>query len=155
MVTEKNVINGKYGRVWVNGYEMLIVKSFSLELKISRETVKGTGKRANKKVYRETDYEITGKLKVGKVDSMGIKQFMDNLKAGIDEAVSIDASLQDPNQYEGQIETSSFEAYLTDLPLQSWEEGKFTDTEISFSVDPSTFDFSAFISSGRDDILSK
>lgn len=153
--TEQNVINGKYGRVWINGYEMLIVESFNLDLKIDRETIKGTGKRASKKVYRETDTEITGKLKVKSVDSMGLKAYIRNLKKGIDEPITIEASLSDPNIYNGQIETTSFEAYITDMPLQAWENGSFVEREISFSVDPSTFDFDALISTGRDDMLTK
>lgn len=153
--TEQNVINGKYGRVWINGYEMLIVESFNLDLKIDRETIKGTGKRASKKVYRETDTEITGKLKVKSVDSMGLKAYIRNLKKGIDEPITIEASLSDPNIYNGQIETTSFEAYITGMPLQAWENGSFVEREISFSVDPSTFDFDALISTGRDDMLTK
>ena len=45
MADEHNTINGKYGRVWVGGYEMMMVESFELKRKISREVQKGTGKR--------------------------------------------------------------------------------------------------------------
>ena len=60
MADEHNTINGKYGRVWVGGYEMMMVDSFELKRKIDREVQKGTGKRANKKVYRLKDSEISG-----------------------------------------------------------------------------------------------
>ena len=99
MATESNTINGKYGRVWVGGYEMMMVDSFELKRKIDREVQKGTGKRANKKVYRLKDTEISGKLKVKRIDNMGIREYNKKLDKGVDEPVVIEASLQDPNQY--------------------------------------------------------
>ena len=154
MADEHNTINGKYGRVWVGGYEMMMVESFELKRKISREVQKGTGKRANKKVYRLKDTEVSGKLKAKRIDDMGVREYSKKLDKGIDEPVVIEASLQDPNQYEGQFETVSFEAYIEgDLDIISWENEKYCDIELSFNVDPSTLDWDALIDTGRQDML--
>ena len=63
---------------------------------------------------------------------------------------------QRTNQYDGQIETVSFEAYIEgDLDILSWENEKYCDIEISFNVDPSTLDWDALIDTGRQDMLAK
>lgn len=156
MVDELNTINGKYGRVSINGYEMLMVESFDLKRKIDREVQKGTGYRANVKKYRLKDTEISGKLKVKKVDNMGLREYNKQLDKGIDTPITVEASLVDPAQYEGQIEAVSFEAYIEgDLDILSFENEKYADIEISFFVDPSTLDWDALIDTGRQDILTK
>ena len=87
---------------------------------------------------------------------MGKREYNKKHDKGIDEPVVIEASLQDPNQYEGQIETVSFEAYIEgDLDILSWENEKYCDIEISFNVDPSTLDWDALIDTGRQDMLAK
>lgn len=154
MVNESNTINGKYGRLWIGGYEMLMVESFELKRKIDREVQKGTGKRANVKKYRLKDTEISGKLKVRKIDNMGIREYCKQLDKGIDEPIIMEASIQDPAQFEGQIETISFEAFIEgDLDILSFENEKYADIEISFKVDPSTLDWNALIDTGRQDML--
>ena len=155
-LNESNVINGKYGRVWVGGYEMMMVESFELKRKIDREVIKGTGKRANRKVYKLKDTEISGKLKVKRIDNMGIREYNKQLDKGIDEPVVIEVSLEDPNQYNNEQETISFEAYLEgDLDLLSFENEKYSDIEISFYVNPATLDWNSIIDGNRQDMLAK
>lgn len=144
---EKNTINGKYGVVEINGYEMLRVEKLEVNAKINREKIKGTGHRANKSISRMTDTEYDGSCKVTQVSNLGMREYIRNVSKGIDEPAYFHVYNVDPNAYEGQVESASFEAYFTDLPLIGWENGKILEKEFKFDV--SEFDYDSIIDAGE------
>lgn len=155
-VDEKNVINGKFGRVIVNGYEMFAVEEASLEIKIDREVIRGTGLRAAIKYYKMKDFEVSGKFKVKKVDNMGMREYLDALKSGSDPEVLIEMATSDPAQYNGQEEHISFMAQLEGtLKLMEWQNMNPVDQEYSFQVNPASIDWPSVIDGERQDIFVK
>ena len=111
-----------------------------------------------KKCDEELFFYLIDKFPLGFSEQPKMSELLKAMNNLIYECVVIDGnkSLQDPNQYDGQIETVSFEAYIEgDLDILSWENEKYCDIEISFNVDPSTLDWDALIDIGRQDMLTK
>lgn len=133
----KNVCNGQFGRVWINGVELFMVQSFSAELKMDLEELKANG--SWEKGFKLKDISLEGKFKVQYVDSMGLKDMITMMKKGITPTFKITSSLEDPEQYNGQIESIYIgEAFMENLIIADWELGKMVEKEFKFKANPNS-----------------
>lgn len=130
-----NVCNGQFGRVWLNGTELFMVQSFNAELKMDLEELKANG--SWEKGFKIKDISLEGKFKVKYVDSMGMKDMVALMKKGKTPTFKITSSLQDPDQYKGQVESIYIgEAFLENLVVADWEINKMVEKEFSFKANP-------------------
>lgn len=133
----KNVCNGQFGHVWLNGVELFMVQSFNAELKMDLEELPCNG--GWETGFKLKKVSLEGKFKVQYVDSMGIKDMVELIKKGITPTFKITSSLQDPEQYKGQIESIYIgEAFLENLSIADWELGKMVEKEFSFKANPNS-----------------
>lgn len=131
----KNVCNGQFGHLYLNGIEVFMVQSFSAELKMDLEELKANG--SWEKGFKLKDISLEGKFKVKYVDSMGLKDMVAMMKKGITPTFKITSSMEDPEQYNGQIEQIYIgEAFIEKLPLADWEINKMVEKEFSFKANP-------------------
>lgn len=131
----KNVCNGQFGHLYLNGVEVFMVQSFSAELKMDLEELKANG--SWEKGFKLKDISLEGKFKVKYVDSMGLKDMVNMMKKGITPTFKITSSMEDPEQYNGQIEQIYIgEAFIEKLPLADWEINKMVEKEFSFKANP-------------------
>lgn len=130
-----NVLNGKWGHLWINGVEVFAVENFNLELKLTLEKITGNGSWDT--AYKVIDIEASGKFKVQYVDSMGLKDMVDTIKARKTPTLSMQESIKDEDALDGQIESVYIgEAWLENLVVADWEKGKIINKEFSFKANP-------------------
>ena len=76
----KNVINGTYGTVWLEGEEVFEIKSFQAKDEYQKEEILGVGKMH--KSYKITSVDGKGSLSVHKVNSRQIKNIGKQVREG-------------------------------------------------------------------------
>ncbi|AGX43953.1 phage tail tube protein [Clostridium saccharobutylicum] len=131
----KNVCNGQFGHLYLNGVEVFMVQSFNAELKLDLEELPCNG--GWETGFKLKKVSLEGKFKVSYVDSMGLRDCVNMMKKGITPTFKITSSLQDPEQYKGQIEQIYIgEAFLENLIVADWEIGKMVEKEFSYKANP-------------------
>ena len=134
-----NVVNGTFGHLWLNGVEIFAVDSFNLELKLDLEEITGNG--SFDVGYKLKKITAEGKFKVQYTDSMGLKDCVKTMQKGKTPVFNLQTSLEDPDQYEGQIECIYIgEAWLENLVVADWEKNKMVGKEFSYKANPMSID---------------
>lgn len=155
-VDEKNVFRGKYGGIYINGYDLISIKKGDLKEKVTNEEVSGTGHRAGIKQYVLKDVTSTSAIEVARTDNMGLKEFHENIINGINPTLLIEMYSEDPNQYEGQIEKVSFDGTIEgDVDLFAIEDGKQGTFSLGLNVNPKSIKFESIVDGGKQDMLTK
>ena len=156
-LNENNVFSGKFGGIEINGYDLLSIKSITVTRKVENNKREGTGHRANVVKYGlKSAGTMSCKAKSARMDNMGLKEFNRCLNGGKNPELNITVYSEDPNQYEGQIESCSFIGWISgDVDLFSAEDGKDAEIDITIDVDPSSFAYDSIVDGGRQDMFTK
>lgn len=136
----KNVINGRFCKLWWNNEEIGEVKSFSATIKIDREDVKFN--KSFKKGSKLKDMSGEGTFVLYHVYTRGMNDMLNSYKNGEDVVFKITSSSEDKDQVNGQIEKINIgTAWLNELVLADWEQDKILECSYSYGFDPSSANF--------------
>lgn len=121
------IISGTHGYLWWNNAICFEVSSFEAKLKTNGETVQFSGDMWEDRKLMSVTGEWSAKIK--KVYSRG-KEYAEKLSTGVDVRLTLIGKLADPDN--GGTERIQIEnAWLDELTLQAFENGKITEDEFS------------------------
>lgn len=125
------VINGTHGTLWIDGQEVVEVKSFQAKVEFQKEEIKMVGQMATDTKYM--GYSLKGSLSLHKINSRMIKLLSDNIKKGKEPRFVLIGKLADPDNGKTEriaIKNVSFD----DLTLMDWEVGAVGSSEHPFTA---------------------
>lgn len=140
-MTAKQVMNGTWGEVWIDGDYMAQITEFKAEVTQKKATVNIACKMAE--TSKVISYEGKGSLKMNKVSSYMINKMSDNMKAGKQTVCTIISKLDDPDSG-GSERVTIKDAVFDTMTLADWSAKKngeenypftFSDWEVLDSVD--------------------
>jgi hypothetical protein len=126
----KQVINGSWGELWLNGDYMAEVTAFKAEVDIEYEDVNMIKELGKPK--KMTGYEGKGEFKLNKVTSRMMSFMSDALQHGTQPTCTLIATLSDPDAL-GVEGVTIQDATLETLTLADWEAKKNGEETIPFS----------------------
>ena len=132
MLKAKNVINGTYGTVWLEGVEVFEIKSFQAKDEYQKEEILGVGKMH--KSYKITSVDGKGSLSVHKVNSRQIKNIGKQVREGKTPTFTVIAKLADPDAL-GSERISFNNVVFDDLTLFDFEVGQLGSVEMPFTYE--------------------
>lgn len=125
--SQGKVISGTHGYFWWNNDICYEVTSFEAKIKANGETIQFSGDMwENRKLMSVSG---TWSAKVKKIYSRGQK-YAEKLSKGIDERLTLIGKLADPDNG-GAERVQITNAWLDELTLQAFENGKITEDEFS------------------------
>lgn len=123
------VLNGSFGKLWVDGVLMANVKSFEAKVSGEFEDVKIANKLGTEAKYM--GYSIEGTATLHKVDSAIAKKVAKDFATGKMNEIQIVASIDDPNA-SGVEKIQLDGVYFTELTLINFEVGAMGEEEVPF-----------------------
>lgn len=121
------VISGTHGFLWWNSNICYEVTSWEAKIKTNRETMQFAGQMWEDSKLMSISGTWTAKIK--KVYSRG-KKYAEKFAKGGDERLSLISKLADPDNG-GTERVQIMSAWLDELTLQAFENGKITEDEFS------------------------
>ena len=128
--TPDRVINGTFGKVWIDNDFMSY--AIGLEVKVKFDTAEVRMAGTLKKGTKITGISGNGTVKLNKVTSYAIKKVYENIKAGKATRLTITTSLEDPEAF-GAERIAIHDCVVTELTLADWEAAKLGEESIPFS----------------------
>lgn len=128
----KQVINGTYGEAWLDSTYVSSVIGLEALVEIEYEDVNRPRKLGTAK--KMLGYDGTGTLKFNKVNSLGMKEVSDALKAGRQPTFTIMSKLEDPDALGAErvvLEGVTF----NQLNLINWEAKTIIEEEMPFNFE--------------------
>ncbi|MCH5279538.1 MAG: phage tail tube protein [Christensenellaceae bacterium] len=135
-MSAKRVINGTFGKVWLESE--FVAECYKCQVKESytRENVPMCGSlRDGKKL---TKVEGTGSIGLYKVNSRMARLIADQIRAGHDPKFTIMSKLDDPDAY-GAERVSLTGVAFNDLTIADWEAGVLGKVECPFTYEDHEF----------------
>ncbi len=126
----KNVINGKYGEVWIDDEKVAECFGLSAKVELQREDVKICGERFTQ--TKLIGAKGKGTLKLNKVTTRFAKKISDILATGKDARFEIVSKLADPDAL-GHERVVIKDVCFGDLTLADWEDAKTGTVEAPFT----------------------
>ncbi len=123
------VINGTFGKVYINGNKLANIKSFEAKLTIQYEEIDIAEDPGKHQKYM--GYSGEGTMVLHKVDSTILKMMKDDLKAGKVPDIMIVASVSDPNS-KGTERVQFDEVTIDELTLLKFELKTIGEEEVPF-----------------------
>lgn len=123
------VINGTFGKVWVNNELVANTKSFEAKISIDYEDINVSNNLATQS--KMTGYSITGTMTLHKVDSQFIKLYANGLKTGDLPSAKVIAALDDPAS-KGTERVELTDVYFDEIQLSKFENKTITEEEVPF-----------------------
>lgn len=130
MVSNK-LINGTFGRVWVNGELFANVKSFEAKLTGDYEDVTQSGELGTHRKYM--GYSIEGTVTLYKLDSTIARLISEGFRTGALPEISIVGKIEDPAAY-GAERVELIEVTFDELMLLKFENKTVTEEEVPFKA---------------------
>lgn len=125
------VINGTHGTLWIDGQEVVEVKSFQCKVEFQKEEIKMVGQMATDTKYM--GYTMKGSLSLHKINSRMIKLLSAKIKQGKEPRFTLIGKLADPDN--GKTERISINnVSFDDLTLIDWEVGAVGSSEHPFTA---------------------
>lgn len=137
-IAEQRVINGSFGRLYVDGTTIAEVSAVSLKAAIERENVKMAG--TYEKGSKIKGISGTGTFKLKKVFTR-FQEVWAALKLGKDVGFSLMTKLDDPDAYGAESFAAVGCKFTGDLPLIDWSVDALVEQEFSFEFRASDSDF--------------
>ena len=135
----KDVINGTFGTLWVDGEEVFELESFNAVTTFNRESVTFAGNLDEES--KITGQSGEGSFTVKKVFSRGLAKFIEMSKSGQDVRSQIIGKLQDPDTKNKQAERVSIgNVWFNEFTLLDFEVGNPVESEFPFGFTPSSVD---------------
>lgn len=123
------VINGTFGKVYINGNKLANIKSFEAKLTVEYEEIDIAEDPGKHQKYM--GYSGEGTMVLHKVDSTILKMMKDDLKAGKVPDIMIVASVSDPNS-KGTERVQFDEVTIDELTLLKFELKTIGEEEVPF-----------------------
>lgn len=131
----KDTILGTFGTLWWDGEEIGEIESFSIKVKVERESMPIAGTLDYDSKVKALKGE--GKIKLRKTRSF-MKKFLEAFNRGEDPRSVLTGKLKDPDTDGGQAERIKVgNVAITELDIMDFELGKKCDIEIPFTCTPS------------------
>ena len=128
----KNVINGTWGEVWIDGEKISECTALNAKITLSKTDVNIAGKLA--KSSKVTGWEGKGQLKMLKINSRMILKTINNIKNGKETICTIVSKLADPDAL-GAERIVLKNVAIDDLTLMDWEVKKNGEITVPFTFD--------------------
>lgn len=135
---ENRVVNGAYGELWVNGFQIAEVSACELNITIDREEIRLAGQL-------EKGSKITGIEGVG---SFTVKQvftrffdYWQNLKLGMDVPFMMIVKLDDPNAFGAERFVANGCKFTGDFNLIKYDVGSIVEKDYNIQFKPSDSDY--------------
>ncbi|BCN32070.1 phage tail tube protein [Anaeromicropila herbilytica] len=128
----REVINGSYGKIWIDNHEVGEVLSFKATVTPKTETVSQIGKLVDG--TKIVGLECKGELKANKINSRFIQLLSDDLRKGKAKTFTLISQLSDPDS-RGTEKVALTGCTFTDLDLSNWENKKLTEESMSFNFE--------------------
>lgn len=129
--TANKIINGAFGRVWINGALYANVKSFEAKLTLNYEDVSIAGELGTSEKY--LGYSISGTITMNKTDDNIGALLEDGITSGVLPDIEIVARLQDPAAY-GAERIHLTGVTFDELSLMKYESKKNGEEEVPFKA---------------------
>lgn len=126
----KNIMNGSWGEVWIDGEYMAEVKSFKAEVELEFEDINLPRELGKHK--KLTGYEGTGEVVLYHVTSRMATRVAEDLQLGKQTEVSIISKLADPDAL-GHERILIKDAVLSLISLADWEGKTVGEKTIPFT----------------------
>ena len=130
MVAPERTINGTFGEVWVDDYDVAEVTG--LEAKVTIEKTEVNQTRTLSKGYKITGIDGKGTIKFNKVSSYFTEKLSDPIKNGKAPKCTIISKLADPDS-DGAERVKLTGVTFDELPLVNWEAKKLIEESIPFT----------------------
>ena len=133
-VNAKNIMNGSYGSVRVDGIEYANIQKFEAKVSISRESIQlaGSGGMDSKMLSSEGSGAMTFK----KVNSRVLARHLATVATGKDLKMTLIVTLDDPDGV-GRETVSITDVWLNDFDVMNFETGAVVEENVSFGFNPS------------------
>lgn len=128
----KNVINGKYGQVWIDGDLLAEIMSAKAEIGYKTEKISMVGKIADG--TKIVGVEPKGEMKIRHVNSFVAKKELEMIKAGKTPTHTVRIKIDDPDAV-GAEEMICYNCVLDKQILADFEDGKTTERTYAFDFD--------------------
>ena len=125
------VINGTWGKVWINDDWMANATALEAKVTIEKEEIKQTGTLS--KGYKVTGIDGKGTVKLNKVNSYFIKLMSENIKNGQSTICTITSTLADPASDGQQESITLYGCIFDEMTLIDWESKKMGEESIPFT----------------------
>lgn len=123
------IINGTFGKVWVDNERVANVKSFEAKIAINYEEVNVSTELASQS--KMTGYSITGTITLHKVDSNFINKYAEGLRTGVLPASKVVSALDDPAA-KGTERVELTDVYFDEVQLSKFENKTITEESVPF-----------------------
>lgn len=130
MDSDKRVINGSHGTVWLSGEEVGEAYGLKASSKFSKEQIKRAGVMTVG--HKTTSIENTGSLMMHKTNSRMASLISEKIKKGEDPRFTIVTLLDDPDAY-GAERVALYDVSFDDVTLADWEAGAVGKVESAFT----------------------
>lgn len=125
-----NVINGTYGRVWVDGELWAEVDSFEAKVTVTYEDVNFAGDGATHK--KGTGWTGEGSMTIKKIYSRVQRAMADNVRKGMYPRLEIVGKVQDPDAF-GAERVALHDVTVNEFMLMKFEQKTIGNEEIPFA----------------------
>lgn len=126
----KNVMNGTYGEVWIDGDYVAEAIGLQAKVTLSKSDVNICKKLG--KSYKVTGYEGKGTLKLNHVTSRMSMLISDNIKQGKETVCNVISKLSDPDAF-GAERVSIKDVTFDEFTLADWEAKKNGEESVAFT----------------------
>ena len=132
----KNVINGTWGQVWLDGEEIAEIKAFQAKDEYGKEEVSQCGKMS--KGYKITSVSGKGSMSFHKVNSRMAKKIGKQVREGKTPTFTFISKLADPDAY-GHERIAYTGVVFDDLTLADFEVAVLGSVETPFTYEDYDF----------------
>lgn len=126
----KNVINGTFGEVWIDGDLVASAKKLTAEVEIEFEDINIPRRLGTHK--KMTGYEGTGEVEMYHITSRLMTRITEDLQNGKQTEVSIISKLADPDAL-GHERVLIKDAVLSNIVLADWEAKAIGERTVNFT----------------------
>lgn len=128
----RQVINGTYGEVWLDGEYLAQVTALKAEVTLKKTEIQmiqklNTGQKT-------TGMELKGELKMHKINSFIMNKMSERFKQGKSMTCTIISNLKDPDSA-GNERVALYGCLFDKLILADWEAGKMGEESYSFTFE--------------------
>ena len=135
--------SGNYGKVYINNIFIFEISSFECKVNIEREDVW----IGNSKDSKVTGLVGEGTLTIKKVHDNGVREYLENQKAGRDERFTLYGVMADPDTIGGQQTRFSVDnVWFNDLDILHFSKNEMVETEMPFGFTPEDVQFQSIVS---------
>lgn len=128
----KNVINGTWGEVWLDGDKLSECTGLQAKVTLTKTDVNMAGRLA--KSSKVTGWEGKGTLKMLKINSRILMKTINNIKKGKETTCTIISKLADPDSF-GSERIVLKNVTIDELTLADWEVKKNGELSVPFTFD--------------------